>query len=254
VTVVCPNGHQSEMADYCDQCGAKIGGAPAANAPPAPSPPATPPAPRGDPIGGAGAGPSQGAAPPAPASVPAAPAPAPAPVCPVCAMVRVGEDRFCEGCGYDFTSVQPPVQAIAEGPALIAAWEAIVTADREYYDRVAPDGVEFPSHCPSRHFLLAGDQIRIGRHSASRGVQAEVDLSGAPEDTAISHLHSLLIEQADGSYSLIDPGSTNGTTLNDDPTPLAANVAVPIADGDQIHLGAWTTITVRARKPAPPPS
>ena len=248
MTVVCPNGHQSDMADYCDQCGAKIGGTPAPNAAPAPKPPATPPVPRGDPIGGAGVGPGPGGEPPAPAA-----AAAPAAGCPVCAMVRVGDDRFCEGCGYDFTSAQPPVSAIAEGSALVATWEAIVTADREYYDRVAPEGVEFPGHCPSRHFLLTGDQIRIGRHSASRGVQAEVDLSGAPEDTAISHLHGLLIEQADGSYSLIDPGSTNGTTLNDDPTPLAANVAVPIVDGDQIHLGAWTTITVRARKPAPPP-
>jgi len=82
-------------------------------------------------------------------------------------------------------------------------------------------------------------------------VQAEVDLSGAPEDMAVSHLHGLLIEQPDGSYSLIDPGSTNGTTLNDDPTPLTANIAVPLADGDRIHIGAWTTITIHARPASP---
>jgi hypothetical protein len=241
------------MADYCDQCGAKIGGAPLVGGP-------AMQAPLVDPGPVVAAGPSEGGQPPDPAPVPPLPAGPPAAAteapggpgrtCPVCAMVRVADDRFCEGCGYDFTTAQALGPAPADGPATQAAWEAVVTADRAYYDRVAPDGVEFPSHCPSRHFLLAGDQIRIGRQSTSRGVQAEIDLSGAPEDTAISHLHSLLIEQADGSYSLIDPGSTNGTTLNDDPTPLAANIAVPIADGDQIHLGAWTTITVRARKPA----
>jgi pSer/pThr/pTyr-binding forkhead associated (FHA) protein len=47
-------------------------------------------------------------------------------------------------------------------------------------------------------------------------------------------------------WSLTDPGSTNGTTLNGSREPLTPAVSVDIADGDQIHLGAWTTITLRA--------
>ncbi len=90
----------------------------------------------------------------------------------------------------------------------------------------------------------------MGRASNSRGIQPEVDLTGAPEDSAVSHLHCILIEQPDGAYSVVDPGSTNGTTVNDDPTPLMANLAVALADGDRIHLGAWTTITVRAHRRA----
>jgi hypothetical protein len=39
----------------------------------------------------------------------------------------------------------------------------------------------------------------------------------------------------------------NGTTLNDDPTPVGTEAPVSLADGDRIRLGAWTTITLRAR-------
>lgn len=229
MSFTCPNGHQSETSDYCDQCGAKIDGAAATSAPPIP-------ARAGDP-----------ASAPDPAAGTAVAAGAGDELCPVCHAPRVGDDRFCESCGFDYTAPPPP---IPDPTAPAAAWEAIVTADRDYFDRMAPDGVPFPLHCPPRTFALAGGEIRVGRRSSSRGIQPEVDLSGAPEDSAISHLHCLLLEQADGSYALVDPGSTNGTTLNDDSTPLAANNAVAVSDGDRIHLGAWTTITMH-RKPPP---
>ncbi len=205
---------------------------------PAAVPPAADP-PAGDPAGDAAAGSGTGEQ-----------------RCPVCQTPRVGQDRFCEECGYDYTAPGPapgqgsPVLAAAAGTTSAAAWEAIAAADREYFERVAPEGVPFPIHCPARTFLLAGSEIRIGRRSNSRGIQPEVDLSGAPEDGAISHLHCILLEQPSGAYSVVDPGSTNGTTMNDDTTPLMANIAVALADGDRIHLGAWTTITIRARRPA----
>jgi hypothetical protein len=229
MSVACPNGHQSETTDYCDQCGAKIEGAPAPGPPPAaPAPPDT-------------------ALPPAPVAGDE--------LCPLCQAPRVGDDRFCEGCGYDYTappSATSSVLAASEGATGPPAWTATATADREYFDRIAPDGVAFPLHCPPRTFLIAGGEIRVGRRSSSRGIQPEIDLSGAPEDSAISHLHCLLIEQADDAYAVVDPGSTNGTTVNDDPTPLAANVATPLADGDRIHLGAWTTITLQRRSATSP--
>ena len=218
MTTACPNGHQSATADYCDQCGAKIGGA-AERAPAETAEPAEAPAATGEP-------------------------------CPVCRAPRVGTDRYCEGCGYDFSTVGV---VAAEGPDggtsnPDTGWEAVVTADRAYYERVAPEGIAFPPHCPARTFVVDGREVRIGRRSTSRGIQPEIDLCGAPEDTAISHLHAMLVHQPDGSYALIDPGSTNGTTINNDETPVPANVPIPINDGDQIHIGAWTTITFHARR------
>jgi pSer/pThr/pTyr-binding forkhead associated (FHA) protein len=47
---------------------------------------------------------------------------------------------------------------------------------------------------------------------------------------------------------VIDVGSANGTTVNDQLEPIEANTPVPLADGDQIHLGAWTTITLRSAR------
>ena len=42
-----------------------------------------------------------------------------------------------------------------------------------------------------------------------------------------------------------DLGSTNGTMVNDNPLPIAPREAIPLADGDRVRVGAWTTITVR---------
>ncbi len=239
---VCPNGHASTTGDYCDQCGARIGGTPPAAADPAAGPPTV-------------------------LTI----------ACPNCAFPRNPADQFCEECGYDFAAAAPgpapgpsepetpstpvvpvvPVEAqppgepaASGGPSPAAtdpAWEAVAVADRSYFERLDPQGVTFPPHYPERTFALSGVEISIGRRSTARGIAPGIDLSGRPEDGGISHLHALLVLQDDGSYALVDPGSTNGTTVNDDPRPVAPNVPVPLASGDRLHLGAWTTITIHAR-------
>jgi pSer/pThr/pTyr-binding forkhead associated (FHA) protein len=125
----------------------------------------------------------------------------------------------------------------------------VVAADRAYYDTVIASGgpdagaVRFPGYCPERRFALTGPQMRIGRHSASRGLDPEIDLSGPPADPGISRLHAVLIAEPDGSWAVLDPGSENGTLVND--REIAAGVPVPLRDGDHIHLGAWTVLTIR---------
>jgi pSer/pThr/pTyr-binding forkhead associated (FHA) protein len=127
-----------------------------------------------------------------------------------------------------------------------------VSADRAYYQSVmaigGPDAasITFPQFCPDRYFPLRGNQISIGRRSVSRGINPDIDLTGPPEDPGVSHLHAVLIVQPDGSLSIVDLGSSNGTTVNESQSPLRANVPHPLSDGDRVHLGAWTTITVRA--------
>jgi hypothetical protein len=158
----------------------------------------------------------------------------------------VGSDRFCEDCGYNFATGQSAVRApVDRPPDAPHAWEALVEADREYFAHIAPEGIEFPSNYQPRTFTLREPEIGIGRHSPARGVRPQIDLSGGHEDPAISRLHAILIRGDDGGYALMDPGSSNGTTLNDDLTPITPNTPVPLADGDRIHLGAWTTMTIR---------
>jgi hypothetical protein len=165
------------------------------------------------------------------------PAPRQAP-CPVCHTPRPGDDRFCENCGHDFFA--PPPTA--------TAWEAVVRADRAQYERFATASVSFPADYAERHFPLQADEVRIGRGRGRTDDPAlEIDLRGPIEDPGISRLHAALERQQDGRWRVRDLGSMNGTTLNDDPTPVGTEAPVSLADGDRIRLGAWTTITLRAR-------
>jgi hypothetical protein len=222
-TYTCPNGHASTEADYCDTCGARIGGAATIVAPP--------------PL-------------PTTVSAPPAPAPAGAEICPNCGTPRTGNWRFCEDCGYDHTTGKVPVLdtpvAVSAPPAPAGTWTATVGPDRTYFDANAIDGVEFPEGVPSRTVTLPAPQIRIGRKSRSKGTDPELDLSAEPLDPGVSHSHALLTLNIDGVWLLSDLGSTNGTYLNDEPKPLTAGQTRPLADGDRVHVGAWTTITLHA--------
>jgi hypothetical protein len=228
----CPQGHTSSDEEFCDVCGREIGGAPVAVAD----------------------GPAA-----AEAELPAAGA-----TCKACGAVLAG--RFCEECGHD-SLAPPPVVArpAAVAPVVVddappvpadrvpeaTTWTATVTADRTYFDAVmaaeGPDagGITFPPYCPDRHFPLAGKEISIGRQSRSRGILPDIDLLGPPEDPGVSHLHALLIAQADGTWSIVDLDSANGTQVNEEKNPLRPNMPRPLADGDRVYIGAWTRITVR---------
>ncbi|GGP06917.1 FHA domain-containing protein [Nonomuraea glycinis] len=206
----CPQGHASGSDDYCDVCGAQIGGAAA--------PAAAPPQPAG------------------------------AESCPICQTPRAGQ--FCEVCGHAFDGSAGP----ARPPTTTSArWEAVTAADRGYYEQVIAEGgpdaetIAFPPYCPERSFPLEAEQVRIGRRSRGRDLQPDIDLSGPPSDPGVSHLHAVLIAQPGGSWTLVDPGSSNGTRVNG--RPVTVNTPVTVRVGDRIHVGAWTVITIREGTP-----
>jgi hypothetical protein len=249
----CPSGHDSPSDDFCDVCGIRIGGAPPATAPSAVGAPATPVQPAGPP-------------------------------CPQCGAPRTGQ--FCEACGHNFTSTaasatrlptparptapEPPLAAVGPDRATALtpvavpaapvpdpgspAWTATVTASRTYFETViaseGPDAgaIQFPAYIPERQFRLAGREMRIGRRSVSRGLEPEIDLTGPPADPGVSHLHAVLVAEPDGGWAILDPGSANGTQVNDGEIP--SDVRVPLHDGDRICLGAWTMLTI-SRIPTP---
>ena len=107
---------------------------------------------------------------------------------------------------------------------------------------IAGPSVAFPADGGERLIALAGKQMRIGRSSATRDLEPEIDLAGPPADPGISRLHAVLIAAPDGSWAVLDPGSANGTLLNG--REIAIGDLITLHDGDRINLGAWTVITV----------
>jgi pSer/pThr/pTyr-binding forkhead associated (FHA) protein len=133
-------------------------------------------------------------------------------------------------------------------PALAVSWTVLVASDRTYYDRMksvrdqrGPD-VPFPAHPSERRIRLAGSQMRIGRRSATRELKPEIDLAEQPVDPGVSRLHAILHAAADGTWSILDPGSANGTQLNGREIP--AGEKITLHEGDRINLGAWTVISM----------
>lgn len=173
--------------------------------------------------------------------------------------------RYCEACGepnpahpdYADEPTDPiqqqirtpePPQPPPEPPAARGI-TITATADRTFFDRMqshdGPDArtLTFPAVYPPRTFTLTAEQVFIGRRSKSRGIEPDIDLSAAPEDSGVSHAHAAIIH-TDGRWCLVDVGSANGTYLNTATEPIPANTPTQLSDGDRIHVGAWTTLTV----------
>jgi FHA domain len=265
----CPRCGTPRDGQFCENCGYNFAAPPGGAVPAAPVPP--PPAPAaqlpGTPVPGAQVPDAQAASAPVRAaqvpdawaasaqpadpqatfdpwpavSTPAGPVPGGA----VPGGASPGSPPPAYGSGAAAPVAPNPAPSVPAAPAG-TAWTAVVSADRAYYDAIqaagGPDaaGIEFPAYCPQRRFPLDRAEIRIGRHSASSGISPEIDLSVAPADPGISRLHAVLLRAADGSWTIVDPGSANGTLLNG--TELAPGQVVPVRDGDRIHLGAWTEL------------
>jgi serine/threonine protein kinase len=139
-----------------------------------------------------------------------------------------------------------PVPAARPGSSRgVAAWTAVVTSDRAYYDSVQANGVadaskiEFPRDYAEHRFPLSGTELLIGRRSVRLGVEPDIDLSF---DRGLSRRHAKLVAAPDGTWSVVDLGASNGTLVNGREIPQGQ--AVPLREGDRINLGGWTRITM----------
>lgn len=155
--------------------------------------------------------------------------------CPRCQEPRLGP--FCERCGHSYAV------ALVAAPS---SWCAYIAPDRDYFQASDTETrrFTFPAPGPAREVPLIGPSLRIGRRSSSRGTTPEIDLADPPADPAVSREHARLLAQPDGTWAVLDEGSTNGTYLNNSHHPIPIHRRVPLIDGDRIHVGLWTTITI----------
>jgi hypothetical protein len=202
----CSEGHDTAATDYCDVCGSPVTARVSPATEPHPSAAATT-------------------------------------ACPACGASISG--RFCESCGHDSALPEPAAPQSAD-LGVSVEWTAVVSADRDYYKRViargGPDTVDFPEVFPERRIRLQ-DSTLIGRTNRKQGVEPGIDLGIQPLDRGVSTQHAVLRVQGSG-LTITDLGSTNGTSLNDSDDLLGNGEETPLSDGDRIHVGAWTTITV----------
>ncbi|HZX53967.1 MAG TPA: FHA domain-containing protein [Ilumatobacteraceae bacterium] len=226
--VVCPNGHHSADPEWCDTCGARIGGAPAEAA---------------------------AAEPPQPAAAPAAPASTARVDCPNCGLSNEAANLFCEQCGYDFTTGQAPPSASSstpDEPSTIpdstVKWVVVVEVDPAWF---ALKGELADQPCPpasSSTVALTQHTALVGRSSQSRGIHPEIALDS---DTGVSRRHAQLVRDGDG-LSVMDLSSTNGTYFVEagsqpasETEPIEPGVPKQLHDGDRVYVGAWSRLTVR---------
>ncbi|MBC9724500.1 FHA domain-containing protein [Streptomyces sp. TRM68367] len=167
---------------------------------------------------------------------------------------RGGPNGPGQGGGYGYPqpgSTQAPPGPGYGQPVTPTTWTATIGPDRDYFmammQRSGPEaaGLNLPAYSPEQQRTLTGNQITIGRRRHSTGDTPDIDLSVPPEDPGVSHQHAVLVQQPDGSWAIVDQNSTNGTTVNGGEEPIQPFVPVPLQDGDQVHVGAWTTIRIR---------
>lgn len=231
VVITCENCHaQTSAIDYCTTCGAVL-------AKPAPDPSAQTAALRI---------PAQGAAEAGNGATPG--------VCPHCGTVRKPGEKYCEVCGFEFATGSlpappPPPHPVEAVPGRgQGSWRAVIGFDRKFFESFGADQVSdvvFPEGVAPREVRLEGQTFVIGRRRSSGDERPGIDLSGPSGDPCVSRRHAVLVAQADGSWTVTDTHSANGTWVNAATAPLPPDQPMPLRDGDRIFVGAFTVITMR---------
>ena len=130
----------------------------------------------------------------------------------------------------------------------MTGWEAVVSADRSQFERLRTDEVAFPGDYRERRFALDAPLMRIGRRRGRPDEPAlEIDLAGAPEDPGSPAYTPF----SNGAWTAATRSAIWARRMARWSTTTrrrsAGDTVVPLADGDRIRIGAWTTIIVRSR-------
>lgn len=151
------------------------------------------------------------------------------------------------------TTVETPVAAEANpsseaDESAAGTLTAVVGVDRSYFDEIVGGAdLDFPDPEPTPvRVPLSGAKILVGRLNESRGVFPELDVKKLTQDPAVSTRHAMLQRTDDGTWTITDLGSTNGTLLDEKPSPIAPGTPIPVDAGTSIYVGAFTRITLEA--------
>jgi hypothetical protein len=163
--------------------------------------------------------------------------------CPSCGEPRPDPAaRYCEVCRYDFVARKagpPPFVTVAPS----AAWDVIVGVDASL-DTDPDPATPCPKNEPERVFALDTSEMLIGRRDDSRDIRPEIPVG----DPGTSRRHAKIVKNGDGSVSLLDLASMNGTRLNG--TEVAPGSRHPLTEKDLVTIGRWTRLRLRSKTSA----
>lgn len=215
-THTCPDGHTSDTADFCSQCGIEMAPSPASA--PAPSTSAAAAAKSG------GTGEK----------------------CPKCSTERDDTTSvFCGVCGYNFATktgggqVAPDHDPVANATAPAASTGGSTGSKGSLIDVEVTFTDDARKADAPLKFSIFDEQSIVGRKKST----ATPGLAVAIEDAAISTRH-LLIDYRAGAVIVRDNNSANGTKINGKDLTSGAEQTVNV--GDEIGIGEFTIIKVVA--------
>ena len=122
-----------------------------------------------------------------------------------------------------------------------------ITPDRAYFDAVVSEGeLEYPEPPPTGLEIdVNGIEFHVGRTSQSRAIHPDLDIADLTGDPAVSSRHAVIRVAADGSLSVTDVGSTNGTFVGDvSSNAIKVGEVMAVDDATPIFLGAWTRLEI----------
>jgi hypothetical protein len=165
--------------------------------------------------------------------------------------------RFCEVCRYDFVAGQPGPAPRAADPAKPAApppaaappaasapltVECVLVIETDASLDDDPDPAHpCPTDQPPVSVPVDRPELLVGRRDDVRDVHPDISLN----DPGTSRRHAKFLRGVDGSLTLQDLASTNGSKLNG--VEVVAGSRSPLRVGDEVTLGRWTRIRVTAK-------
>jgi pSer/pThr/pTyr-binding forkhead associated (FHA) protein len=172
-------------------------------------------------------------------------------VCTRCGNRNAENARFCSNCGAPLRAGAVPERA-AETTSTISisgleAYDAEVTGQTQA-PALSPEAQAAVDALPlgsallvvrrgpnsGSRFLLDSDLTTAGRHP-----QSDIFL----DDVTVSRRHVEFRRQPDGSFTVADVGSLNGTYVNREPVDSAV-----LANGDEVQIGKFRLVFLTGPK------
>lgn len=165
------------------------------------------------------------------------------PVCTRCGHRNTADSRFCSHCGTPLRGGVTPERASETTSTIsisgLEAYDAEVTGQ---IPALSPEALAAVEALPSGSALLI---VRRGPNSGSRFLlDSELTTAGRHpqsdiflDDVTVSRRHVEFRRQPDGTFTVSDVGSLNGTYVNREPID-----SVVLSNGDEVQIGKYRLV------------